>query len=125
MKDIMVTWFEISVEDMARAQKFYETVLQTKLNDTPTPEKMGMTMMSFPWTDNMSGAGGALVKSDMAKPSSTGTLVYFGSEDCSELDRVEQSGGKLLMAKTPVEGFGFFGFFTDTEGNNIGLFSQN
>lgn len=124
MKDIMITWFEISVEDMGRAQKFYEAVLQTKLNHMPTPEGMGI-MMSFPWTENMSGAGGALVKSDMARPSSTGTLVYFESEDCSELDRVEQSGGKILMPKTPVEGFGSFGIFTDTEGNNVGLFSKN
>ena len=31
MKSNPVVWFEIYVQDMARAQQFYETVLQTQL----------------------------------------------------------------------------------------------
>jgi uncharacterized protein len=121
----MVTWFEISVDDMDRAKKFYETVTGKELSKMPVPEEMGMTMYAFPWTDDGEGAAGALVKSEQSKPSSTGTIVYFYSEDCSELDRVEAAGGKVLMAKVPVEGFGFFGFFSDTEGNTVGFFSKN
>ena len=120
----VVTWFEISVNDMSRAQKFYETVVGKKLKKLPVPSDMGMTMMAFPWTDNGPGAAGALVKSDQGKPSSSGTVVYFGSKDCSELSLVEPAGGKLIMPKTPVEGFGFFGFCSDTEGNTIGFFSK-
>ncbi len=120
----VVTWFEISVLDMDRAVKFYETVTRKTLNKMPVPEEMGMTMYAFPWTDDGPGAAGALVKSEQGKPSSTGTMVYFDSEDCSELDRVEAAGGKVIMGKVPVEGFGFFGFCSDTEGNTIGFFSK-
>lgn len=110
---------------MDRAQAFYETVMGKPLTKMPVPEEMSMTMLAFPWTDDAPGAAGALVKNDTGKPSSTGTIVYFDSEDCHELDRVEAAGGKVLMTKTPVEGFGFFGFFTDTEGNTVGFFSKN
>lgn len=120
----VATWFEIAVDDMDRAKKFYETVIGKELNKMPVLEEMGMTMYAFPWTDKGEGAAGALVKSEQAKPSSMGTVVYFYSEDCSELDRVEAAGGKVLMAKSPVEGFGFFGFFSDTEGNTVGFFSK-
>lgn len=120
----VVSWFEISVDDMDRARKFYETVTGKELSKLPVPEEMGMTMYAFPWTDDGAGAAGALVKSDQGKPGSSSTVVYFDSEDCSELDRVEAAGGKVIMPKTPVEGFGFFGFFTDTEGNTVGYFSQ-
>lgn len=120
----MVSWFEISVTDMDRAKKFYETVTGKTLSKMPVDEEMGMTMMAFPWTDDAPGAAGALVQSEHGKPSSHGTMVYFDSEDCSELDRVEAAGGTVVMGKTAVEGFGFFGFCTDTEGNTIGFFSK-
>ena len=121
----VVTWFEISVDDMDRAKKFYETVTGMELNKMPVPEEMGMTMYAFPWTDDGEGAAGALVKSEQGKPSSTGTVVYFYSEDCSELDRVEAAGGSIILPKTPVEGFGYFCLLSDTEGNTVGFFSEN
>jgi predicted enzyme related to lactoylglutathione lyase len=121
----VVSWFEISVTDMDRAKKFYEAVTGKKLNKMPVPEEMGITMYAFDWTDDGAGAAGALVKSEQGKPGGSGTLVYFDSEDCSELNRVEAAGGKVIMEKAPVEGFGFFGFCTDTEGNTIGFFSNN
>ena len=120
----MVTWFEISVLDMDRAKNFYEKVFGKTLNKMPVPEDMGMIMCAFPWTDGAEGAAGALVKSEQGKPGGSGTLVYFDSEDCSELAKVEEAGGKVIMQKVPVEGYGFFGFFSDTEGNTVGLFSK-
>ena len=120
----IATWFEISVDDMDRAKKFYETVTGKILNKMQVSEDMGMEMYAFPWTDDGEGAAGALVKSEQAKPSNVGTVIYFYSEDCSELDKVEAAGGKILMPKVQVEGFGFFGFFSDTEGNTVGFFSK-
>ena len=38
MKPNPVCWFEIYVEDMDRAKKFYETVFQTKLEDLHSPD---------------------------------------------------------------------------------------
>jgi catechol 2,3-dioxygenase-like lactoylglutathione lyase family enzyme len=41
-----VIWFEIYVQDMERAKKFYEAVLQTKLEKLNNPE---LEMWAFPW----------------------------------------------------------------------------
>ncbi len=32
-----INWFEIPVKDFSRAQKFYETVLDTKIEEMPFP----------------------------------------------------------------------------------------
>jgi uncharacterized protein len=119
-----VPWFEIYVTDTARAKKFYETVLGKELNKIPVPEDLGMEMWGFPWTDGAPNAAGALVKSDMGQPSSSGTIIYFDSDDCSELNLVEKAGGKILLPKTQVEGFGFFCLISDSESNTVGFFSQ-
>jgi len=121
----MVSWFEIYVTDMDRAKRFYQSVLGKELNKMPVPEELGMEMWAFPWIDDAANAAGALVKSDMGQPSNSGTIVYFDSEDCSELSKVEGAGGKILLPKTPVEGFGFFSLISDTEGNTVGFFSSN
>lgn len=120
----MVSWFEIYVDDMGRAKKFYETVLKRELNKLPVPEELEMEMWAFPWIDDAPNAAGALVRSEMGRPGTSGTIIYFDSNDCSELDAVEGAGGKILLPKTPVEGFGFFCLISDTEGNTVGFFSQ-
>ena len=54
-----VGWFEIYVNDMARARAFYESVFQTKLDllETPIP---GMEMWAFPMSMEKYGAAGSL-----------------------------------------------------------------
>ncbi len=120
----VVSWFEIYVSDMVRAKKFYGTILGKVLNKMPVPEELGMEMWAFPWIDDATNAAGALVKSETGQPSSSGTIVYFDSEDCSELGKVEEAGGRILLPKTPVEGFGYFSLISDTEGNTVGFFSS-
>ena len=63
MKPNPVVWFEIYVQDMARARKFYETVLQCQLETLKSPEgeAQNMQMLSFPGDMTTMGASGALV----------------------------------------------------------------
>ena len=121
------TWVEIYVEDMSRAQKFYETVLNIELDELPMPEGMGeMQMMSFPWSENERNISGALVKMEHMKAGTGGTLVYFACDDCSvEESRVEKAGGKVLQPKMPIGDYGFCSIVMDTEGNSIGLHSMS
>jgi len=121
-----VGWFEIYVEDMSRARKFYETVLAQPLTDLPMPgSEKGMEMVGFPWVENAPNTSGALVKHPMGQPSATGTLVYFSCDDCAtELSRVAAAGGKVLYEKFPIGEHGFCGIASDTEGNTIGFHSM-
>ena len=120
-----INWFEISVSDIARATKFYETIFDTKLEQT---EMMGMKMAMFP-SENMNGkVSGALVQSQMHKPSADGAKIYFnGNPDMGvALGKVEAAGGKVTMPKTKIsDDIGYMGFFTDSEGNAVALHSGN
>ncbi len=120
------TWVEIYVEDMSRAQKFYETMLEIKMSELPMPEGMGeMQMMSFPWAEGDNNISGALVKMEDMKPGTGGTLVYFTCDDCAvEVGRVENAGGKVLQPKMSIGDYGFCSVVKDTEGNSIGLHSN-
>jgi uncharacterized protein len=117
-----VGWFEVPVTDMARAKKFYGAVLGTKFEKMPMP---GMEMESFADSDmEAAGAGGALIKSEQAKPAQTGTVVYFSCDEVTAaLQRVEKAGGKTVMPRTSIGEYGFIGGFVDTEGNKLFLHS--
>ena len=123
-KSNAIGWFDIYVNDMERATTFYETVLGKKLEQMgdPTGETQ---MMSFPTDMSVYGAGGALVKSQYAKPGVGGTMLYFDTEDCSvEASRVEAAGGKVIRPKFSIGEFGWVALCEDTEGNTFGLSSM-
>lgn len=120
-----VVWFELYVDDMARARRFYESVFGVKLTqiETPTP---GMEMWGFPMEQGKAGAGGALARMEGARPNGgLGTLVYFACEDCAvEARKAAQYGGKIFKDKFPIGQYGAIALVHDTEGNLIGLHSR-
>jgi len=120
------TWVEIYVEDMHRAQKFYENVLKIEMIPMENPVEMNdLIMVSFPWAENSENISGALCKTDYMKPGNNGTIVYFACDDCAiELSRVEKAGGKLIQDKFSIGDYGFCGLALDTEGNTIGFHSR-
>ncbi|TWU07436.1 VOC family protein [Stieleria varia] len=119
-----VVWFEIYVQDMERAKKFYETVLQVELTqlDSPDPE---LEMQAFPMNMEAGGASGALAKMKDCPSGGMGTLVYFACDDCAnEASRVEAAGGKICKPKMSIGQYGFIALVNDTEGNMVGLHSM-
>lgn len=117
-----VNWFEIPVNNMNRAMKFYENSMNFHMKE----EKMQDTDMGmFPMESKAMGAGGSLVKAKDYKPSHEGSIVYFSVDNIeSTLDRVKANGGKILQPKEPIGEYGFIAFFEDSEGNKIGLHSM-
>ncbi|MCI0712309.1 MAG: VOC family protein [Chloroflexi bacterium] len=123
-----LNWFEIPVTDIERAAAFYNKVLDTQLHVQDLTEQMGSMIGMFPSRD---GVTGALVQNAQYgyTPSSEGTMVYLIVDgDLSKaLERVEPVGGKVVLPKTPLgadTGAGFCGWIIDTEGNRVGLFSN-
>ena len=118
-----LNWFEISVTDMNRAQKFYETIFEISMIPV---EMMGMSMCMF--NDGSSGSvGGSLVKSENHKPNMDGAVIYLNANPDLQLvlNRVEKAGGKILMPKMLIdENTGNMAFIADTEGNKVGLHSN-
>jgi uncharacterized protein len=119
-----INWFEIPVTDMQRAKHFYQVIFSIHMEEMNMGE---MQMSAFPYEDGSGRASGGLVKSEMHKPSTEGVVIYLNANpDLSTvLNKVEKEGGKVVLPKTQISPeIGHMAFFIDTEGNKIGLHSQ-
>jgi predicted enzyme related to lactoylglutathione lyase len=115
-------WFEIPAANFERAVKFYEAVFQVSLKR----EKIGGDLAVFPGSD--SSVNGAVVSQEGYVPAANGAVVYLNTGDdmAPYLERVTTSGGSIITPKTALPpGMGHYAHFGDTEGNRVGLFSQN
>jgi len=123
-KENSLNWFEISVADIKRAKKFYETIFGIEM---PEQEMMGMKMAFFPAEDMNGKVSGSLVESQQHKPSADGAKIYLnGNPDLSNaLSKIEAAGGKVIMPKTKIsDDIGHMAFFIDSEGNAVALHSN-
>lgn len=117
-----ISWFEIPVADMDRAQVFYETVLARKLR---RENFGGQTLAVFPY--EAPAIGGALqAGADASAPAGTGIRIYLdcGPDIDAVLARIEAAGGQIVAPKSALPpGMGFIAHLRDTEGNEVGLHS--
>ena len=116
-------WFEIPASNFERAITFYEAVFQVSLKR----QTMGSGDLAvFPGSDTS--VNGAVVSEAGYVPAANGAVVYLntGDEMTPYLERVTANGGTIIVPKTALPpGMGHFAHFGDTEGNRVGLFSQN
>lgn len=124
-----VNWFEIYVQDLGRARKFYEQILDIELTDMNVPsegeDEPVFQMLGFPFTDGEPNTSGALVKAKGMESGGNSIMIYFTCEDCSiEEGRVEKAGGSVIKSKFSIGDFGFCSICADTEGNTFGLHSM-
>ena len=122
MKNNPVNWFEIYVQDMERAKKFYESVFQRTLEKLNSPE---LEMWAFRGNPESWGTGGSLVKMEGVPAGGNSTIVYFSCDDCGvEEARVLAAGGSIHRSKMAIGEYGFISLVVDTERNMIGLHSM-
>ena len=115
-------WFEIPSTNFERAVKFYESVFQVTLRR----ENIGGDLAVFPSGENA--VNGAVVSQSGYVPAANGAVVYLNAgEDLTPyLERAAAHGGSVIAPKTALPpGMGHYAHFGDTEGNRVGLFSQN
>lgn len=119
----LVSIVEIPTADFSRAMIFYQKILDI---DIEVVEMDGIKMGLFP--NSSEGTVVQLIHADGYKASADGTIVYLnGGEDLQKIaEKIEASGGKIVIPKTEIgPDMGFYGVFTDTEGNKLGLHSRN
>lgn len=118
-----VSIFEIPATDISRAVDFYQEILGIKIEKIDMPEiQMGI----FPSQEQS--ATGVIIKATGYNPSADGVTIYLNGGDNLQviLDKIEKSGSKILVPKTPhADENGYFALFLDSEGNKIGLHSPN
>ncbi|MEM7181429.1 MAG: VOC family protein [Spirochaetota bacterium] len=121
VKKSYVSIFEIPATDIARAISFYQAILGVTIEKMDIP---GMKMGIFPYKQQV--ITGVIVQGDGYKPSADGVALYLNAGENLQtvLDKVEKSGGKILVPKTAhADGSGYFAIFLDSEGNRLGLHS--
>jgi hypothetical protein len=110
---VPVNYFEIIVDNAASVAQFYNTVLGWDAPDQAGP------YISVKTGDT--GINGAIIDQSIAI-FPQGLTLTLGVPDCNEvLEKVNQSGGKVVLPRTEVSGFGVFAMFEDPAGNRIGL----
>lgn len=128
MNENSICWFEIYVDDLERAKRFYTAVLGTSFHDMPSPDGGDEFIMSCFSSPENQGVSGALVQMKEARtnnPGNTSTVVYFPCEDCSvEESRVANAGGTVHCPKMSIGEHGFISICLDTENNTFGLYSM-
>jgi len=121
-----VGWFEIYVNDIGRAKRFYEAVFGVQLNKLEAPAGIpGMELWAFPMSQGSYGAPGALVQMPGVEAGGNSILVYFSCQDCAvEAGRVGAAGGKVEKEKFSIGQYGHIALAYDSEGNLFGLHSM-
>lgn len=119
----LVAFFEIPSVDFNRAVTFYESVFGLKIN----ARDFGHEKMAF-FPEESGKCPGAISYAPDFRPSKDGVLISFSVESMEiALIKIEENGGKTVIPKTKIEAetMGYFATFIDSEGNNIGLYSDN
>jgi predicted enzyme related to lactoylglutathione lyase len=120
-----VVFFEIPVDDGARARKFYSAVFDWKMNEI---SEMHYTQVGTVEADRMGirgvpkepGAinGGMIERREPVKT----PIIYICVQNIDQAAAtIERNGGKVIQPKVAVGNFGFASYFKDTEGNVVGL----
>jgi predicted enzyme related to lactoylglutathione lyase len=118
-----VSIFEIPATEISRAIDFYQEILDIKIEEVDMP---GMQMGIFPYEGQS--VIGVIVEGEGYEPAAGGITIYLngGADLQIILSKVEISGGKIVVPKTPhADESGYFAIFLDTEGNKMGLHSPN
>ena len=121
--DNPVKWFEIYVQDMARAKAFYQAVFGMQLTKLEGTE---FEMWAFTMQPDSYGAAGALIKMPGYPSGGNSTIVYFHCDDCAvEAEKAANAGGHIETPKKSIRQYGHIALVVDTEGNMIGLHSMS
>jgi predicted enzyme related to lactoylglutathione lyase len=123
-----VVHFEIPFDDGDRARSFYADVFGWQV--VPMPDMQYTMVMTGP-TDEQTGPtepgyinGGMFERSPQFPGKAPNLVIDVASID-DALRQVKEAGGTVVGERMAVGDMGFAGYFSDTEGNMVGLWETN
>lgn len=119
-----LAWFEIVTQDFDRAISFYQSAFNIEFTRCDNEH---MKMAIFPYEKEQ--VGGALVYSPCYKdhkPGASTTIIYLNTASITkQLEIINNLGAKTIFPITSIGENGYIAGFEDSEGNQVGLWSQN
>ncbi|MCD2441771.1 VOC family protein [Agromyces sp. SYSU K20354] len=120
-----IVHFEIPADDQGRAREFYSAAFDWRLDVLPELQYTNVVTTPVDETTQaplQPGAinGGMFERSgDLTHP-----IITVDVDDIdAALEKIVGLGGDVVQAKTAIPGMGYFGYFRDTEGNVLGLWT--
>ena len=119
-----LNWFEIPAINLERAFEFYSIILNNNVRKG-TFGNGELILFNVPF-DTGAAVGGSIVVRDDLKSSTEGTLIYLNTfgKLSDAVSKVEKAGGKVFVPLIDLGKFGFSAIILDSEGNKIGLLSN-
>lgn len=120
----MNIYFEIQVDDISRAEKFYTAVFGWGFQKIP-----GLPIEYYHINTGDPMGGGMLGRPVPRPDGGQGTNAYVCSFEVADFDKsakvILDNGGQVAMPKFAVPQKCWQGYFIDTEGNTFGLFQPD
>lgn len=119
-----INWFEIPALDLERAFAFYSVVLNNNVRKG-TFGNGELILFNVPFNTGEAVGGSIVVRPDL-KPTTEGPIIYLNAfgKLSEAVDKVEVSGGKVIVPYIDLGKFGYSAIIVDSEGNKIGLLSH-
>src|SRR5512136_1726925 len=122
-----ITYFEIPVDNVERAKKFYEKIFDWKIEKYDKDGEYWSVMTTEVgddgWTPKEPGEiNGGLVKRDKPNESFLNYITVGSIDKICKI--IEKNGGIIIVPKTEMGEWGWWAIFKDTEGNIFGLYEE-
>ena len=116
-----IVHFDVPAEDIQRAKIFYEKLFEWKIEPVPGPMEYYNILTKD--ENGKESIGGGMGKRGQPEQKITN---YIGVSSVDEyIKKVQDLGGKIIMPKTTIPGFGYLATFLDPEGNTLGLWETD
>jgi len=120
--------FDIPVDNMERAKRFYEKVFGWEIAPVPGSGGNFHSATTVPVDEEgepkvLGGINGGFFQRGTHNAQETFVEINVSSVD-AYLKRIESAGGKIIKQKSSILDIAFFALVKDTEGNIIGLWED-
>ena len=120
--------FDLPVDDMGRAKKFYEDVFGWKIAPVSGSGGNYHSATTVPSDEKgepkvLGGINGGFYR--RGTHGLTGVFIEINVPSIHEkLEKIEKAGGKTILPRGPISNLGFFAVVKDTDGNVVGLWED-
>lgn len=124
-----VQHFEVPVDDIARAKKFYAGVFGWGVMDFPMPGMQYVGLHTGPVDEkNMwkepGFINGGMFERNPKFPLKGPTIAITVDDIDASIKKVKAAGGEVMMEKMQIADMGLYAYIKDTEGNVIGIWQN-
>lgn len=109
--------FDISVDDVKRAVRFYSELFNWKIEKLPGPTEYFLIETAS--SDGKKGITGGIAKRESSDQKITNFIAIPSIDEY--ILKVERLGGKIIESKKTILGTGYIAGCQDTEGNTFGI----